>query len=97
MSSVLEKVEEFYDKNAQHEWDRLDRHRIEIEVTMKALREFLPPLPVKLLDVGGGPGRYSLTLAQLGYTVTLLDLSQRCLELAQQKCNELGVQLSDTV
>ena len=97
MSSVSEKVGEFYDKNAQDEWERLDRHRTEFEVTMKALREFLPEAPRRLLDVGGGPGRYSIALARLGYSVTLFDLSQGCLELAQQKSKELGVELSATV
>jgi len=64
---------------------------------MKDLREFLPEAPRRLLDIGGGPGRYSIALARLGYSVTLFDLSQGCLELAQQKSKELGVELSATV
>jgi len=97
LSSVQEKVEEFYDKNAQDEWERLDRHRTEFEVTVKALREFLPPPPGRVLDVGGGPGRYSIAIAKLGYAVTLFDLSKRCLEFAERKSRELGVEISATV
>jgi 2-polyprenyl-3-methyl-5-hydroxy-6-metoxy-1,4-benzoquinol methylase len=67
----LDEVQEFYDKNAQNEWDRLDRHRTEFAVTLRALKDYLPHLPVEVLDVGGGPGRYSIALAKLGHRVTL--------------------------
>ncbi|HKZ86676.1 MAG TPA: hypothetical protein VJ793_23845 [Anaerolineae bacterium] len=41
MSSV---VEQFYDENTQREWERLDRHRTEFAVTLRAMREYLPGL-----------------------------------------------------
>jgi len=97
LSPVADKIQEFYDKNVQNEWERLDRHRTEFEVTMKALREFLPPSPCRVLDVGGGPGRYSIALAKSGYAVTLFDLSKGCLDFAERKSSELGVELSGTV
>src|SRR5262249_3295711 len=53
--------------------------------------------PCRVLDVGGGPGRYSIALARQGYSVTLYDLSQRCLELAEQNAKELGAELSAIV
>ena len=34
---------------------------------------FLPPPPGVVLDVGGGPGRYSCWLAEIGYQVHLVD------------------------
>ena len=34
---------------------------------------FLPPAPIEVLDVGGGPGRYSCWLAEIGYQVHLID------------------------
>jgi len=97
LSPVADKIQEFYDKNVQNEWERLDRHRTEFEVTMKALKEFLPPSPCRVLDVGGGPGRYSIALAKSGYTVTLFDLSKGCLDFAERKSSELGVELPGTV
>ena len=86
-------VEKYYDQNAREEWDRLERHKIEFHVTMRALLEFLPEAPAKLIDIGGGPGRYAITLAQRGYRVTLADLSDGSLELAKQKAAEAGVSL----
>jgi ubiquinone/menaquinone biosynthesis C-methylase UbiE len=91
----LDEVQAFYDKNAQNEWDRLDRHRTEFAVTLRALKDYLPPLPTKVLDVGGGPGRYSIALAKLGHRVTLLDLSEACLDLARRKAQETDVSLAE--
>ena len=94
----MSKVQNFYDKNVQGEWERLGvRHRTEFAVTLRALKEFLPPAPAKLIDIGGGPGRYALALAERGYRVTLLDLSEGNLAFARQKAAESGVQLDDVL
>ena len=57
------------------EQDRLadPRRSIEFLRTMDILCRHLPPPPAKILDVGGGPGRYALALAAAGYQVTLVD------------------------
>jgi S-adenosylmethionine-dependent methyltransferase len=57
-------VERYYDQNPQHEWDRLTHSRIEYAVTMRAFKEYLPPPPVAVVDIGGGPGRYALAFAR---------------------------------
>jgi S-adenosylmethionine-dependent methyltransferase len=90
----MSNVENYYDQHAQSEWERLGiRHRAEFEVTLRALTEFLPPAPARLVDIGGGPGRYAIALAGRGYSVTLADLSISSLELAKQKAAEAGVKL----
>lgn len=90
-------VEQFYDGQAEHEWNRAVRHRMEFEVTYRALREHLPPAPARILDDGGGPGRYAIHLAQRGYAVTLADLSAENVRLAQEKAGEAGVSLAGAV
>jgi SAM-dependent methyltransferase len=85
-------VQSFYDGYAQREWDRLERHRVEFETTWRAMCEFIQPAS-RILDAGGGPGRYSIRLAELGHRVTLLDLSGTCLELARTKTAEAVVVL----
>ena len=90
----MSKVEGFYDNNAQREWDRLDRHRTEFAVTMRALREYLPPQPARIVDIGGGPGRYAIALAQSGYDVTLVDLSAGVLDFARGKATQANVRLA---
>ncbi|MGG8410495.1 class I SAM-dependent methyltransferase [Streptomyces sp. 12297] len=61
--------------NEGREQDRLAApHRaIEYWRTMDILLRHLPAAPATVYDVGGGPGRYALDLAALGYTVHLLD------------------------
>lgn len=86
-------VEDFYNSQAQREWERFDRHPTEFAVTQKALARYLPPPPARILDCGGGPGRYAIHLAGCGYAVTLLDLAQANLDLAAQKAAEAGVGL----
>lgn len=89
----MKKVEEFYDEAAQREWERQDRHRTEFAVTLRAMAEFLPPPPARALDCGGGPGRYAIALAGRGYSVTLFDIAQNNLNLAEIKAREAGVHL----
>jgi len=90
-------VRRYYDLDPQHEWDRLDRNRTEFAVTMRAFKEYFPPPPATILDVGGGPGRYSIGLAQKGYKVILVDLSRNCLEFARKKAREAGVELAEYI
>lgn len=55
-------ISQYYDRDEHDEWGRLDRHRTELAVTLRALAEYLPPAPAQILDVGGGPGRYAIAL-----------------------------------
>lgn len=90
----MSKVEDYYDQSAEREWQRLLKHRTEFAVTMRALSAHLPPPPAKILDIGGGPGRYSISLSSKGYDATLIDLSKASLALARRKAEEAGVELS---
>ncbi len=82
-------VKKSYDENSQAEWERLDGFHFEFEITKTFLNKYLKGKTV--LDIGGGPGRYSIYLAQLGYDVTLIDLSDENVELAREKAEEFGV------
>ncbi|HYF95810.1 MAG TPA: class I SAM-dependent methyltransferase [Symbiobacteriaceae bacterium] len=94
---MSDKVQQYYDGMAENEWGRLERHPMEYAVTMRAMAEFLPKPPATVLDIGGGPGRYSIALAQQGYRVTLLDLAPGLLDFARKKADEAGVDLADII
>lgn len=94
MPQTPDLIAEFYNQNCEHEWQRGDRHRTEFAITWKALEEYLPPPPARILDCGGGPGRYAIELARRGYQVILFDLSAGNLELAARKAVEAGVCLA---
>lgn len=93
----MSQVAAFYDTYGEREWTRLERHRTEYAVTMRALSGTLPPAPARVLDIGGGPGRYSVALAKQGYQVTLVDLSPVQLDRARIHAAEFGVTLEAIV
>src|SRR3984957_7033708 len=47
---------------------------LEFQRTQEIVLRALPPAPAVVADVGGGPGRYALWLAALGYHVVHRDL-----------------------
>ena len=80
------------------EEDRLtegETSRIEFARTKELLERFLPPAPAKLLDVGGGPGRYASWLAELGYEVDMIDPVPLHLEQAAER-SRTGVSFTTT-
>jgi len=93
----MNQVEDFYNRSADQEWNRLERHRTEFSVTMKALSEHLPSVPANLIDIGAGPGRYSIELAKNGYQITLVDLSMVSLDLAKEKASLVNIKFKDVI
>lgn len=91
------RIERFYNVTVQREWDRLAAHRTEFAVTLRVLAGHLPPPPARILDIGGGPGRYAIELCRQGYRVTLVDLAQSNLDFAQHKAHEAGVELAGAI
>jgi 2-polyprenyl-3-methyl-5-hydroxy-6-metoxy-1,4-benzoquinol methylase len=97
---ALRRVRKFYSISAEREWMRLEHPtdgRIEFAVHKAWIGRYLPQLPARVLDIGGGPGRYSLWLGEQGYRVTLADLSPELLALAQEKATESGVAVESFV
>ena len=80
-------VAEYYDRNTEREWQRLvsdPYHSLEFLVTMHYIQKHFPS-DGKILDAGGGPGRYSIELCRAGYSVVLLDLSSGNIAAAKDK------------
>jgi ubiquinone/menaquinone biosynthesis C-methylase UbiE len=92
MSSKL--IREYYVRDSMREWKRLVRdqfHRLEFDTTMLFLKKYLPKKGL-ILDAGGGPGRYTIELAKLGYDVILLDITLELLQIAKRKIRMERVQ-----
>ncbi|MDX1614628.1 MAG: class I SAM-dependent methyltransferase [Candidatus Promineifilaceae bacterium] len=94
---VSDQIRSVYDADPELEWQRLERHRTEFAVTLRALEDHLPVAPAVVLDLGGGPGRYAIALARRGYRVLLADLSLGNLRLARRKAAASDTHLVGTV
>jgi SAM-dependent methyltransferase len=86
-------IKRIYNSRPEYEWERLERHRTEFAVTLRTFSDFLPPIPGKILDCGGGPGRYAIELSKRGYKVQLFDLSEGNLKLAREKAELSNIKL----
>ncbi len=87
-----EHTRRYYDALAAGEWVRFERDapgRVNFHVHCHYLRQFVKAGDV-VLDVGAGPGRFTIELARLGATVTVGDLSPVQLALNREKVREAG-------
>lgn len=86
-------VRRYYEAFGEREWQRLADPAdgaIEFAVTCHALETHLPSTG-RVLDLGGGPGRYALWLAERGYRVVLADLSPSLLSIARERVRDSPV------
>ncbi len=89
-------VRSYYNENTEEELSRLDTCWLEYGVT-RAWIDATVLQSSKILDLGGGPGRYALELAQLGHSVSLVDSSPANLALARDGERKLRINLKDVV
>ncbi len=89
-------VRRYYDGCVDREWERLSRpyRRFELVSTLRLVEEHFPPSG-RVLDVGGGPGRYTVELARRGYCMTLVDLSPGNVNRARTETARLGLAVED--
>ena len=80
-------VRAFYNSNAEKEWNRI-ANRPEFILTCRYLDRLIQP-GERVLDIGGGSGRYAMHLAKRGCNVTLVDLSEANVAFALAKSQEL--------
>ena len=92
MQESIQNVRAYYDGNAQKEWDRLTEHPFEFIFTTHMMEKHIRPGD-SVLDIGGGPGRYAIHFARMGCPVTLMDLSEGNVLLAEEKAREAGVSI----
>ncbi len=89
---MSEVVQKYYDGCVEREWERLARpyRRFELASTLRLIDEHFPPAG-RVVDVGGGPGRYTIELLRRGYRVTLIDLSPGNVAHARAELAESGL------
>jgi ubiquinone/menaquinone biosynthesis C-methylase UbiE len=90
-------VERYFDALGEKEWDRLEtdlRSRVSLEMHRRFLRRWVAP-GTRVLEIGAGPGRFTVELARMGCRVVVSDISGVQLELNKRRVTDAG--LSDRV
>lgn len=89
---MSEFVKTYYNEQAEQEWDRLNNpyNAVEMASTLWLIDRYFPGEGA-VCDIGLGPGRYAIELLKRGYGVTLLELSEKELEIARVKIAEAGL------
>ena len=91
-----QEVSQYWDTRAQG-YSATIHHQFQSEIQQfyrTLLRKCAPPgHALRCLDVGCGPGFFSILLAQAGHQVTAVDFSQGMLEKASENFAQVGVQV----
>lgn len=94
MREKKETIRKHYDADPLKEWNRLQRRTpYEKYITTHMMDRYIRP-GSRILDIGGGPGHYSIHYAKQGHTVTLLDLSEENVRFAKKKARQYGVKIT---
>jgi ubiquinone/menaquinone biosynthesis C-methylase UbiE len=94
-SHDAEAIAAYYDLGLERDRLTAGQGALELARTQVLLQRHLPAPPAVLADVGGGPGRYALWLAERGYRVHLVDPVPLHIEQARAAANDRrGVELA---
>jgi SAM-dependent methyltransferase len=88
-----ERAASFYDDYGESEWTRFEDGRTpapSLDVHLDRLRRFVNAGD-RVLEVGAGPGRFTIELARIGAQVAVSDLSPGQLELNRQHVAAAGL------
>ena len=83
-------IQDLYNNASDSEHERLERHQLEYDITWRYFEQYLPA-SASILEVGAATGRYTQALAQRGYQITAIDLSETLLARCRQRLMEAGV------
>ncbi len=91
---MVDAVRQLFDELGDGEWDRFDKDavsRVSLELHRRFLRRLVPE-GAHVLEIGAGPGRFTVELAQMGCRVVVSDISPVQLALNESRVAEAGVE-----
>lgn len=94
-------ISRFYDNYGEREWQRFEQEAgptnlVNFHLHLHYLRRYIQPGD-HVLDVGAGPGRFTIEMARLGARVTVGDISPYQLEMNRKRVEEAGLEGSVVV
>ena len=88
-SRDAEEVAAYYAQGIERDRLTAGQGALELARTQALLDRYLPAPPAVVADIGGGPGRYAVWLAQRGYCVHLVDPVPLHVEQARAAASDL--------
>lgn len=88
----MDPVRQLFDELGEGEWDRFDADalsRASLGVHRRFLRRHVPS-GAEVLEIGAGPGRFTVELAQMGCRVVVSDISPVQLALNERRVADAG-------
>jgi SAM-dependent methyltransferase len=96
LDAAVAMVRAGFDAEVEAEWDRMVRDlpaRVSFELHRRLLKRHVRPGD-RVLEIGAGPGRFTLALAEIGAQVVVTDLSCAQLEANRRHVGEAGAAAS---
>ena len=94
MKHDRERIAAFYDEYGEREWTRFEDGRTpapSLNVHLEHVRMFIQEGD-RVLDIGAGPGRFTIELAGLGADIVVADVSPVQLELNRERVAAAGLE-----
>ncbi|MFW9980631.1 MAG: methyltransferase domain-containing protein [Candidatus Thorarchaeota archaeon] len=85
-------IEGHFDKFSEDEWGRLERTprgKVQFHIHQHFLQRYIKKGD-RILEIGPGPGRFTIELAKLGATISIADISKEQLRLNEEKVRNAG-------
>jgi SAM-dependent methyltransferase len=90
MEDDIQDIRAYYDKPECGEDSRLVRHQLERDITLRHLEAHLPATG-RILEIGAATGGYTTWLAERGYQVTAVELSENQVKRCRERLAERGL------
>ena len=85
-------IEGQYDKDPQGEWERLDKNpvgKVQFHIHQHFIQKYIKSGD-RVLEIGSGPGRFTIELAKLGARVSVVDIAVAQLKMNEEKVKDAG-------
>ena len=82
-------IQSFYDQTSEEDRLSIGLGPLEFERNKELIGKYLPTGEARVVDVGGGTGKYSEWLANLGHRVVMVDPVLKHVKLAQKRSAKL--------
>jgi ubiquinone/menaquinone biosynthesis C-methylase UbiE len=87
---ISAQLDEFYNQSSEEDRLSMGLGPWEFERNKELIQRYLPQGKATVADVGGGTGKYSEWLAEMGHEVRMIDPVEKHIKLAQKRAEKLS-------